>query len=132
MTNNNLNSTIIGVGSNIDPQKNIALAKSILENLFENFVQSEFIQTTPIGNIDQDDFLNGAFAFETDLDINTLRQQLKKIEVQCGRDFAHDKWGPRTLDLDIIVFNGEVVDDDFYERDFVKASVLNLKPDLKY
>ena len=47
----------------------------------------------------------------------------KKIEDKMGRDRTAPKFGPRNIDLDIVVWNGEIVDDDYYTRDFLQKSV---------
>jgi 2-amino-4-hydroxy-6-hydroxymethyldihydropteridine diphosphokinase len=85
-----------------------------------------------MGLEDQTDFMNGALLMVTELDLKKLRFQLKRIEHDLGRPSGSLKYGPRTIDLDILVWNGTVVEDDFYERDFIRKSVLELSPDVKY
>ena len=126
------NRAVIGLGSNIDPNKNIAKAKQALEKHFGVAGQSRFLVTKPVGKIKQADFVNGAVAIETDLSLDELKNQLKELETALGRKPSVEKYGPREIDLDILVWNDAVIDKHFYERDFLKNSVLELIPNLKY
>lgn len=127
-----MNKAIIAAGSNIDPQKNIALAREILARDFEVVAETAFVPTKPVGYARQPDFLNGAVLIRTDLKLESLRRHLKKIEDTLGRCRGVLTFGPRTVDLDIVVWNGKLLDPDFYERDYLKKAVLELMPDLKY
>lgn len=127
-----MNEVVIGLGSNIDPDKNIEKAISYLEDKYMLLAKSAFIQTKPVGIVDQPDFINGSVLIQTSLDQNTLDEELKKDETALGRSKSDQKFGPRKIDLDIIVFNRNIIDQDFYQRDFLKDSVLELIPDLKY
>jgi 2-amino-4-hydroxy-6-hydroxymethyldihydropteridine diphosphokinase len=64
------------------------------------------------------------------LDAKELKGYLEDVEKRLGRQKTENKNGPRTIDLDIIVFNGVIVNNDFYKYDFVKSAVLELLPDL--
>lgn len=114
---------IIGIGSNINPEENIANALKILR--YENEISgvSEFIKTVPVGIPDQPDFLNGAAKILTDKGKNDFRDYLKGIEDKLKRDRSAQKYGPRSIDLDIIVWDGEIIDQDYYQRDFLKRVV---------
>jgi len=127
-----MNKVIIGLGSNIDPEENIEKAREILRNQFHILNESKFIRTKPVGYPNQADFINGCVFIETDIDSEKLRQSLKQMEVELGRKRADFKCGPRTIDLDIVVFNEKVIDEDFYKRDFLKNATLELLPELKY
>lgn len=128
-----MNTAILGLGSNIEPQKNIHLAKKILSEKFKVLNESKFVSTKPVGIVDQPDFINGALLVQTQADYDELRSCLKDIEYQLGR--PHDSvksYGPRTMDIDILVWNDTVIDRDFYEREFVRNFVLGLSPAVKY
>lgn len=127
-----MNKAVIGLGSNIDPHNNITLARKLLGAHFAIISESRFIETEPIGFTDQDNFINGSIYIETSLTQNRLKQTLKAIEDEMGRVRSEIKFGPRSIDLDIVVFNGKVIDQDFYERDFLKNSVLEILPELEY
>ena len=118
-----MNEVIIGIGSNLDAENNIRRGLEILAEKFELLKVSEFIKTKPIGITEQPDFINGAAKISTILNRENLEIILKQIEDQMGRDRTVPKFGPRCIDLDIVVWNGEIVDDDYYTRDFLKKSV---------
>ena len=126
-----MNTAVIGLGSNIAPQKNIKVAKTILSHEFTILAESKFVKTKPVGPIKQADFLNGALLVKTPLNRRQLKSKLARIEKKLGRKASANKFGPRTIDLDILVMNGRVVDNDFYARDFVQKSVLTLLPELR-
>jgi 2-amino-4-hydroxy-6-hydroxymethyldihydropteridine diphosphokinase len=127
-----MNQVVIGLGSNIAPQENIQKAKSILGQTFRIVAESRFKVTKPIGHIRQPNFTNGSVFIETKIGIGELKAALKTIESKLGRDSHKEPFGPRTIDLDIVVWNHRIVDEDFYRRAFLKRSVLELIPDLKY
>lgn len=127
-----MNQAIIAVGSNIEPDKNIARARVSLAKDFKIVAETDFVSTKPVGYTRQPDFLNGAVLIRTDLKLEPLRQHLKRIEDTLGRRRTILKFGPRTVDLDIVVWNGKLLDPDFYERDYLKKAVLELEPNLKY
>lgn len=118
-----MNEVIIGIGSNLDAENNIRRVLEILGDKFELLKVSEFIKTKPIGIAEQPDFTNGAAKIRTTENQNNLEQLLKRIEDQMGRDRSAPKFGPRCIDLDIVAWNGEIVDNDYYTRDFLKKSV---------
>lgn len=122
------NLAIIGVGSNIDPEYNVQRAKEELGAIGETIKESKFIYTKPLLFAEQPDFLNGAFLLETASELQALKKSLKEIEARLGRVRGPNKNGPRTIDLDVIVFNGVLIDEDVYERDFLKDFVLELLP----
>lgn len=125
-----MNIAVISVGSNIDPEINIEKARSLLAGEHELLGESSFVRTKPIGYLEQPDFINGAFLISTEMEQGALERNLKKIERALGRVKSAIKFGPRTIDLDIVVWNGKVVDRDFYERDFVRNACFELLPEL--
>lgn len=127
-----MNQVVIELGSNIEPERHIEAARRLLAQHFVVLAESQFVCTAPIGVEDQPDFINGALLIETDQEMVKLKQQLKAMESELGRVRSADKYAPRVIDLDIVVWNGEVVDPDFYQRQYLKDSVLELVPDLVY
>lgn len=127
-----MHSAIIGLGSNIEAQRNIEKAKALLAKDLKIIAESRFLITKPLGKSDQADFLNGAILIETNLNVEELKDHLKTIETSLGRVKADNDFGPRTIDLDILVWGNKIIKKDFYERDFVRTSVLELKPQLKF
>ncbi len=125
-----MNEVIISVGSNIDPEINIEIARKKISEKSKFVKQSQFYRTRPIGFTEQPDFMNGAYLIQTEDSRQTLREKLKQIEIDMGRVKTENKNGPRCIDLDIVVWNREIVDRDFYQRDFIQKTVLELIPDL--
>ena len=131
-----INTVIIGIGSNIDAEKNIAQMLTLLKTHVEVLKVSSMIKTKPIGIKNQAEFTNGAVKVQTTLNQIELNQVLKAIENEMGRDRLAAKFGPRCIDLDIVVWNGKIVGEDYYTRDFLQKSVKELggvsSPDFKF
>jgi 2-amino-4-hydroxy-6-hydroxymethyldihydropteridine diphosphokinase len=121
---------VIGLGSNIDAEENIRRAKEAIAGEFTLIKSSSFVETEPVGFKEQDRFLNGALLVETESDASSLKSWLKELESKLGRVNTDNRYGPRTIDLDILVWNGEVIDEEVYEREFLRKSIKELLPDL--
>ncbi|MGC9355059.1 MAG: 2-amino-4-hydroxy-6-hydroxymethyldihydropteridine diphosphokinase [Mariniphaga sp.] len=117
------NTAVIGIGSNINSKENISKMLEVLGKEVEILKVSSLLKTKPIGIENQPDFTNGAVKIQTGLNIRKLNHLLKSIEDRLGRDRSAPKFGPRTIDLDIVVWNGKIVDEDYYTRDFLQKSV---------
>jgi len=126
-----LNTAIVGIGSNIDAERNVIAARRMLGEKLSVLGESKFVRTKPIGSREQQDFLNGSLLIETRLGCKQLKTLLKGVEVSLGRGVGEDRYGPRKMDLDILVWNGEIVDPDVYEREFLRRSVVELCPELE-
>lgn len=122
-----MNRVIIGIGSNIDAQSNIQKALELLGEVGTVSQVSEWVVTAPIGITNQPPFTNGAACLMTSLDQTTLKHFLKQAENHLGRDRSLPKYGPRTIDLDIVVWNDQIVDDDYHTREFLKKAVDSLR-----
>lgn len=123
-----MNRVIVGAGSNINPQKNIALAQKKLSCHTSLINVSTFVRTKPIGYKNQSEFYNGAFLIKTERKYNELKALLKGIENELGRKRTGNINGPRTIDLDILIWNDEIIDRDVYERDFLQNAIRELLP----
>jgi 2-amino-4-hydroxy-6-hydroxymethyldihydropteridine diphosphokinase len=121
------NEVIIALGSNINARQNIEKAFERLQKQFQLKKQAGPVVTSPIGIADQPDFLNAVALIETALSMEALVSVLKKIENEMGRDRSRAKFGPREIDLDVLIWNGKVVDDDYYERVFLLRLVKELE-----
>lgn len=126
-----MNEAVISVGSNINPHHHVKLALENIKEVATCLQVSHFYVTTPMEFKDQDDFLNGAFLVTTAYDYDSFNRELKKIEKKQGRVKTENKAGPRCIDLDIIVWNENIVDDTFYKWDFIRKVVLEVKPQLQ-
>lgn len=98
---------------------------------------SEYIETEPYGGVAENKFLNCAVCVSTYLSPHALLDEIHRIESECGR--VRDKrWGDRTLDIDIIFFGDEKINDesltiphpDYMNRDFVKIPLKDIAPHL--
>ncbi|NLA24124.1 MAG: 2-amino-4-hydroxy-6-hydroxymethyldihydropteridine diphosphokinase [Bacteroidales bacterium] len=117
------NKVVIGMGANVRPYINFAEAIRHLNSYFKICSLSPVGRTKPIGIIEQPDFVNGALLIETTKTFKEVRLILKKIEDDMGRDRTLPKFGPRIIDLDVVKWNNDIVDDDYYTRDFLKKAV---------
>ena len=89
-----------------------------------------------MGPADQPDYINAAVLLLTQLDAHALLEQLQSIENQQGRVRGETRWGPRTLDLDLLLYAQQRIDDDrlqvphagIAERNFVLLPLSELSP----
>lgn len=125
-----MNRVIVAIGSNINPYENVKRAKELISLQHKVIRSSKFIMTKPIGYTAQDDFLNGGLLVHTNFDKKPFKSYLRDIEDKLGRERTENKYGPRTIDLDILIWNGTVVDKDYYDRDFLQSIVRELDVEL--
>ena len=105
----------IAIGSNLaSPLEQVNAAVQALGEIPQSRViaVSAYYRTPPLGPQDQPDYLNAAVALETALDAETLLNHTQRIELQQGRVRKAERWGPRTLDLDIMLFGNENIHTD--------------------
>lgn len=98
----------VALGSNLDnPVDQVCKAMAALSRLPRTRVDgcSSLYRTAPVGPIRQPDFINAVCRLVTTLSPETLMQHLLAIEAQHGRVRAGQKWGPRTLDLDLLLYD---------------------------
>ncbi|VAW14331.1 hypothetical protein MNBD_BACTEROID05-42 [hydrothermal vent metagenome] len=127
-----MNNAIIGLGSNINPARNIEKALNTLSETFQKVALSEFVETEPFGFKEQNNFINGCIQIKTELELTQFQRTLKTMEKQLGRTPSKIKFGPKIIDLDVVVWNFEIIDQDFFKRDYLKNSILELIPNLTY
>lgn len=116
---------LLGLGSNIEPEQNLAAAALALREHIPGIVFSSVFRSAAVG-MDGDDFLN-ACALLTDIaDVDALQVWLKQLEDVHGRDRSHGSWKSRTLDLDVLMVGGAMRGDDVlrYAHVLVPASEL--------
>jgi 2-amino-4-hydroxy-6-hydroxymethyldihydropteridine diphosphokinase len=111
------NKIIISIGSNIDKEINLPLAVQLLAAQCDLIGASAVYETIPVGLINQANFFNAAVLVETALDAAQFKQSvLIPIEEQLNRVRSDNKNAPRTIDLDISLFNDEIKDIDQKHR----------------
>lgn len=109
-----MNTVYLGLGSNLDyPEKHLNLALVDIADIDQTTIlaSSSYYKSPPLGPQDQPDFINCVVKLETGLTAHILLAALQKIENQHGRK-REIRWGPRTLDLDILLFGDMKINDD--------------------
>ena len=131
----------VGIGANLGPrEETLRRAVELLGRAdgVEVVAVSELRETDPVGVVDQPPFLNGAVAIETTLSPRALLDVLLEIERSLGR-VRGERWGPRVVDLDLLVYGNEVVDEPglrvphprLHERRFALEPLADLNPELE-
>jgi 2-amino-4-hydroxy-6-hydroxymethyldihydropteridine diphosphokinase len=128
----------IGVGANLgDREATIREAVRLLGP--EVVAVSRLRETPPWGYADQPAFLNGAILLETALQPRALLERLLEVERELGRTREGPRYGPRTIDLDLLLYEGVEVDEPglqvphprLHERAFALEPLLDLDPELE-
>jgi 2-amino-4-hydroxy-6-hydroxymethyldihydropteridine diphosphokinase len=131
----------VGLGSNLDdPCRQIERACAKLEALAESrfVVRSSLYRTPPFGPVAQPDFVNAAAGMLTRRTAPDFLVALKQIEGELGRAAPRVRWGPRRIDLDLLVFGRAQLDEPalrvphpgIAERAFVLVPLAEIAPDL--
>jgi len=130
----------VGIGSNIDQEKYIRQSAQSLRETFGEDCQlnlSPVYKTQAVG-FDGDDFFNLVASFYTQLSPYEVEKQLKAIENQNGRRRDQDKFSARTLDIDLLLYDQEIIHtdgisiprDEIEKYAFVLSPLADLAPDL--
>jgi 2-amino-4-hydroxy-6-hydroxymethyldihydropteridine diphosphokinase len=129
----------VGVGANLGDRE--ATIRAAIEALPDVVAVSALRETEPFGVTGQPPYLNGSVALETELAPRELLDRLLAIERSLGRERrepGHVRWGPRTIDLDLLVYGDATVDEPgltvphprLHERRFVLEPLAELDPGL--
>ncbi len=127
------------MAGNLDPEQNLPKALDLLKKRTELVALSTFYRTAAIGRPEQPEYLNGVAVVRFGGDARTLRLAvLRVIEMLMGRIRTADRYAARTIDLDLLLFGDEIMDQDglvlpdpdLWRRPFLAAAVLELAPDL--
>lgn len=133
----------IAIGSNLaSPLEQVNAAVQAIGEIPDSRVVavSSFYRTPPLGPQDQPDYLNAAVALETALAPEVLLSHTQRIELQQGRVRKAERWGPRTLDLDIMLFGQEIIHTDtltvphydMHNRGFMLWPLYEIAPSLHF
>ena len=133
----------IALGSNLaSPLEQVQAAIRALGEIPHSRVVavSSFYRTPPLGPQDQPDYLNAAVALETALPPETLLDHTQRIELQQGRVRKAERWGPRTLDLDMLIYGDQVINTerltvphyDMKNRGFMLWPLWEVAPELTF
>lgn len=129
----------IGLGSNLrDPEQQLNAALHALAQLPHTrlVAVSAYYSSAPLGPADQPRYTNAAAHLETTLEPHILLDHLQAIELNQGRERKAERWGPRTLDLDILIFGERIMNDErlciphyhMHARPFVLLPLAELCP----
>jgi 2-amino-4-hydroxy-6-hydroxymethyldihydropteridine diphosphokinase len=131
----------IGIGSNLDnPLQQVRQAINELRQLADSeyIASSSLYRTSPMGPSEQPDYINAVSLLQTCLAPLDLLNELQAIENTHGRNRDVQRWGPRTLDLDILLYGEKIISDTrlciphpgLHERSFVLYPLQDINPDL--
>jgi 2-amino-4-hydroxy-6-hydroxymethyldihydropteridine diphosphokinase len=131
----------VGLGSNLQgPAGQLQAAIEMLGKLAGTRVtaQSSMYRSAPFGGIEQPDFMNAAVSLLTQRSARELLAELQQIESLRGRDGDEVRWGPRVIDLDLLVYGGEMIAEPdlvvphpgIAERNFVLLPLREIAPEL--
>lgn len=137
-----MTSIYIGLGSNLaDPQAQVEGGLRALGGLAETHLlrRSRLYRSAPWGRADQPEFVNAVAQLDTTLAPHILLDALLTIERQAGRERDTTRWGPRVLDLDILLYGDVVLDEPglhlphphLHERVFVLMPLCEIAPELQ-
>ncbi|MCK5719305.1 MAG: 2-amino-4-hydroxy-6-hydroxymethyldihydropteridine diphosphokinase [Thiomargarita sp.] len=136
-----VNIVYIGLGSNLNqPIEQIKRALQTLQIISDSILkqQSSLYQTAPLGSQNQPDYINAVAMLVTKLNPLDLLDELQKIELQHGRVRTQEKWEARSLDLDILLYNNDLMQHPqlilphpgLYLRSFVLIPLYECNPNL--
>lgn len=131
----------IGLGSNLsNPKDQVRQAVAHIATIKQSHIVavSSLYLSKPMGPQDQDDYINAVLALETTLSAIELLDQLQAIENSAGRVRKENRWGARILDLDIILFGDDIIENSrltvphygMTEREFVLYPLIEIAPEL--
>ncbi|MCL5957806.1 MAG: 2-amino-4-hydroxy-6-hydroxymethyldihydropteridine diphosphokinase [Chloroflexi bacterium] len=128
----------LGLGTNLgDRERNLENALELLGREMKTLDLSSIYETEPVGFVDQPWFLNAVCRVETNLGPHDLLRAIKRVEKEAGREPSF-RWGPRTIDIDILLYDGiclseadlEIPHPRLVEREFVLAPLREIAGDL--
>ena len=121
----------LNLGSNIEPERNLVRAIEVLQSHGRIEKISSAWESESVG-ADGPNYLNACVLFPTRLEPAQLKEQiLLPIETQLGRRRSADKFAPRTIDIDIVLFDGKSCGDKYWEQAFVIVPLAEIQPDFR-
>jgi len=124
-------SVCLGLGSNIESEKNLVLAVEYIRTYLELKSASAAWETPAVGT-DGPDFLNAAVLIDTHLSAVDLKTRvIQKIEQKLGRVRTQNKYAPRTIDIDILIFDNQILEPLIWKHAYLAVPVAELLPDIQ-
>lgn len=129
----------LGLGSNIEPEKNLGRAVRELRKKYGELEISSVYRSAAVG-FEGDDFLNLVVGLQSDDEPLEIIAEIERLHNLVGRTRGSEKWEARPLDIDLLLYNDEVIDQrpvrvprsDILEYSFVLRPLAELAPDLKH
>jgi 2-amino-4-hydroxy-6-hydroxymethyldihydropteridine diphosphokinase len=129
----------VAAGSNIDAERNLALAARELRAAFAGIVFSPWYRNRAVG-FDGADFINLVVGFSTELSLHEVVARLRSIETACGRPRDAAKWAPRAMDLDILLYDDLVCEEpgirlprpDLLKRPYMLGPLADIAPQVMH
>jgi 2-amino-4-hydroxy-6-hydroxymethyldihydropteridine diphosphokinase len=127
----------VAAGSNIEPERHLAMAVRELEQQFPGVRFSPWYRNRAVG-FEGEDFVNLVAGFPTELGVAELLSRLHAIEALCGRLRDAPRWAPRSMDLDVLLYGDRVCQEphlelprpDLLKRPYMLGPLAALAPDL--
>ncbi len=129
----------VAIGSNIEPRENISKAARELARLFPGARFSSWYRNRAVG-FEGDDFVNGVVGFTTDLPLRSVIEQLHAVETLCGRPRNAPRWAPRSMDLDVLLYDNIVCAEptmtlprpDLLKRPYMLGPLAEIAPEVMH
>ncbi len=127
----------VAIGSNVEPEENVAKAAKELKRLFPDARFSSWYRNKAVG-FEGDDFVNGVVGFTTELPLKSVVEQLHTVEALCGRPRNAPRWAPRAMDLDVLLFDDLVLSEpkmtlprpDLLKRPYMLGPLAEIAPEI--
>ena len=127
----------VAAGSNVEPERHLALAASELRRQFPDVRYSPWYRNRAVG-FEGEDFINLVAAFDTGRPVHEVLETLHAIETLCGRARAAPRWAPRAMDLDVLLYGSLVCDEpalklprpDLLKRAYMLGPLAELAPEV--
>ena len=134
-----MSAVYVAVGSNVEPERNLATATAELCREFPDVRFSPWYRNRAVG-FEGADFINLVAGFTTTLSLDEVIARLQAIEALCGRPRGAPRWAPRSMDLDILLYGDLIRDEprlklprpDLLKRAFMLGPLADIAPDLMH
>ena len=129
----------VAAGSNVEPERNLALASREISRVFPGTRFSSWYRNPAVG-FEGDDFINFVVGFPTELEVHEVVRRLQEIETLCGRPPGAPRWAPRSMDLDMLLYGALVLDEPklklprpaLLERPFMLGPLAEIAPGVEH
>lgn len=129
--NESLHRVYLNLGSNIQPEANLVRAVRLLQEFGEVEKVSHVWESESVG-AEGPNYLNVCVLFSTSLSEQELKEQVTyPIEAKLGRKRSENRFAPRTMDIDIVLFDSRPCDDKYWEQAFVVVPLAEVNPELQ-